>query len=80
MRGDRDVDPGDGRAPTVCLAVHAHVVPDEAMTPAVLLGRNGWADLPVRAYVDIIASQTVVTFTDRDSGGPESVPSAIRTG
>ena len=73
MGGDRGVDPGDGRAPTVtCLAVHAHIAPDEAMPPAVLLGRDGWADFPVRKYVDISASETVVTFTSRHSDAAET--------
>ena len=73
MGGDRGVDPGDCRAPTVCLAVHAHVVPDEVMTPAVLLGRDSWAEVPVLKYVDISELETVIfTITGRDSDATAS--------
>ena len=33
---------------TVCLVVYAHLVPDTAMSTAVLLGRDSWSHFPVR--------------------------------
>ena len=63
---------GGGRAPTVCLAVHAHVVPDDAMTHAILLGRNGWADFSIRKYVDINENETALTLTAREQRNAEN--------
>lgn len=54
--GKGGMTPSEKRVPTVCLAVYAHVVPDDAMTHAVLLGRDGWADFSlqkVRGYKPI---------------------------
>ena len=44
----------NGRQPTlpstVCMVVHPHVVPDTAMSTALLLGRESWSHFPVRKY------------------------------
>ena len=72
MGGDVGIAPGEERVPTVCLAAHAHVVPDEAMTHAILLGRDGWSEFPIRKYVDISENETVVTFTGSDSATAET--------
>lgn len=37
------IAPGQERVPKVCLAAHALVVPDEAMTHAKSLGRDAWS-------------------------------------
>ena len=42
------------RSSTVCLVVNAHIVPDTAMSTAVLLGRDGWSHFPVRKYRDVV--------------------------
>ena len=55
------------RAPTACPAVYVHVMPDEAMKHAICLGRDSWADFPVRHYVDVSPCETAVTFTARES-------------
>ena len=68
MEGEGGIVPGEERAPTVCLAVHAHVVPDGAMAHSVLLGRDVWADFPKRKYVDINENETVLTVTSREEG------------
>ena len=60
--------PGVVRSPTVCLAVYAHIVPDAAMSHAVLLGRDSWSHFPVRTYRDVSASETIVTFVGDDDG------------
>ena len=52
--------------PTVCLVVYAHVVPDTAMSTAVLLGRDSWSKFPVRKYRDVSETETVVTFVEPD--------------
>ena len=44
MGGEGGLAAGSARAQTVCLVVHTHVVPDEAMTHAVLYGRDSRAD------------------------------------
>ena len=62
---------GETRATTVCLAVYAHVVPDDATNHAVLLGRDSWADFPARKYVDTNNTETEVTFSARVSGTDE---------
>ena len=72
MGGDRGVEPGDCHGSTVCLAVHAHVVLNEAITPAALLGLDNWAEFPVQKYVDISEWETVVTFKGRDSDATAS--------
>ena len=54
------------RGATVCLAVNAHVVRDDAMTHAILLGCDGCVDFPIRKYVDINENETVLTFTARE--------------
>ena len=38
------------RSSTVCLVVNAHIVPETAMSTAVLLGRDSWSHFPVRKY------------------------------
>ena len=42
----------NGRQPTqprtVCMVVHAHVVPNTAMSTAILPGRDSWSHFPVR--------------------------------
>ena len=66
MEGAGGLAAGSTRAQTVWLAVHAHVVPDEAMAHAALLERDSWAHFPVRHYVHIRPSETVVTFTTQE--------------
>ena len=68
MGGEGGIVSGGERAPTVCLVVHAHIVPDDAMTHAILLGRDGRAYFPIRKYVDINENETVLTFTAREQG------------
>ena len=53
-------------SPTVQLPVIAHVVPNEAMTHAVLLGRDSWSSFPVRKYCDVSETETEVTFASLD--------------
>ena len=72
MGGEGGMTSGDTRVQTVYLVVHAHVVPDGVMTHAVLLGRDRWADFPVRTYVDTSPTETVVTFTTRENGATQS--------
>ena len=72
MGGEGGIVSGGKRAPTVCVAVHAHVVPDDAMTHAILLGRDGWADFPIRKYVDMNENETVLTFTAREQGNAKN--------
>ena len=67
MAGAGGLAAGFARAPTVCPAVYAHVVPDEAMKHAICLGRDSWADFPVRHCVDVSPCETVVIFTERES-------------
>lgn len=43
------------------VAVHAHVVPGEAMSHAVLLGLDNWSHVPVRKYRDVGETETMVT-------------------
>ena len=38
------------------------MVPDSTMTHAVLLGRHSWSHFPVRKFVNINETRTVVTF------------------
>ena len=56
-----------GRSSTVCLTVHAHIVPDTAMSTRVLLGRNSWSQFPVRTYRDVSETETVVAFIANES-------------
>ena len=55
-----------GRQPTppstVCMVVHAHVVPDTAMSTALLLGRDSWSHFPIRKYRDVSDTETILTF------------------
>ena len=53
-------------SPTVQLPVIAHVVPNEAMTHAVLLRRDSWSSFPVRKYCDVSETETEVTFASLD--------------
>ena len=59
-----------GRQPTppssVCMVVNAHVVPDTAMSTAILLGRESWSHFPVRKYRDISNTDTILTFVEPD--------------
>lgn len=57
-----------------CLAVQAHVVPDEAMAYAVLLGRDSWRHFPERRYVDVNESETVVTLVGSATNSPVTDP------
>ena len=70
--GGGGITSGCSRAPTVCSAVHAHVVPEDAMTHAVLLGRRSWADFPTRTYEDASNTKTAVTFSVREGGVADS--------
>ena len=71
---------GGGRAPKLFLALHAHVVPDNAMTHAMLLGPDGWADFPIRKYVDISKNETVSTSTAREQRNAKNVSTLFRLG
>ena len=71
---------GGGARADVFLALHAHVVPDDAMTHAILLGRDGWADFPIRKYVDININKTVSTSTAREQRNAENVSTLLRLG
>ena len=72
MGEEYEIVSGWGRAPTVCLAVHAPVVPDDAMAHAVFLGRDGWADFPLRKYVATNENKPVPTFTAREQRNAEN--------
>ena len=48
------------------MVVHAHVVPDTAMSTALLLGRDSWSQFPVRTYRDISDTETILTFVEPD--------------
>ena len=72
MGGEGGIPSGGARAPTVCLEVLAHVVPDDAMTQAEFLGRDILADFPTRTYVDAGNNETAVTYTVSESGATES--------
>ena len=59
---------GEVRSPTVCLVVHAYIVPDKAMSTSVLLGRDSWSFFPARTYRDLNPTETLVTFPGKDGG------------
>lgn len=56
-------------SPTVRTSVFAHVVPNETMGHSILMGRDSWAQFPVRQFVDVSEKETVVTFMGREAGG-----------
>ena len=58
------------RSSTVCLVVNAHIVPDTAMSTAVLLGRDSWSYFPVRKYRDVGKTETTVTFLENKNALP----------
>ena len=64
----KKTDQGSVRSPTVCLVVFAHVVPKEAMTVDVLLGRDSWSHFPIRKYRDVSEKTTIVTFVTKTNG------------
>ena len=72
MGGEGGIPSGGSRAPAVGLAVHAHMVPDDALTHAVLLGRDSWADFPTRTFEDVSNTKTAVTFSVREGGAADS--------
>ena len=51
---------------TACMVVHAHVVPDTAMSTASLLGPDGWTHFPARKYRSISDTETILTFLEPD--------------
>ena len=53
--------------PLLCLVVNAHIVPDTAMSTAVLLGRDNWSNFPVRKYRDVCKTETVATFLENEN-------------
>ena len=58
------------RSSTVCLVVNAHIVPDIAMTTAVLLGRDSWSHIPVRKCRDVSKTKTVAAFLENENAPP----------
>ena len=56
-----------GRSSTVCLVMRDHIVPDTAMSTAVLVGRDSWSHFPLRKYRDVNETETVVTFLVNES-------------
>ena len=61
----KKTDQGSVRSPTVCLVVFAHVVPEEAMTVDVFLGRDSWSPFPIRIYRDVSETTTIVAFVTK---------------
>ena len=62
-----------GWSSTVCLVVHANIVPDSAISTVVLLGRNRWSHFPARKYRDVNEAETVVAFLANESAPPDDL-------
>ena len=56
--------------PLLCLAVYAHIVPDTAMSTAVLLRRVSSSHFPVRKYRVVSTTETVATFLENENAPP----------
>ena len=56
-----------GRSSTVCLAVHARIVPDTAMSTRVLLGRDSVSQFTVRKFRDVRETERVTAFIANES-------------